>query len=95
LRRIGLRHAPCGTIRLKLLKVGALVRIRRIKVAMALGCPAVAIWMLARQRREPLRCEKALPQRPTTRLNELAPSETDPTQKLNLTASPAPRDNSR
>ena len=41
LRRIGLRHsqfanATCGTIRLKLLKIGALVRIsvRQIKVAM-------------------------------------------------------------
>src|SRR5256885_9959276 len=45
-RRIGLAHtqfarASCGTIRLKLLKVGALVRvsIRRIKVAMASACP--------------------------------------------------------
>ena len=41
LRRIGLRHtqfanATCGTIRLKLLKIGAQVRtsVRRIKVAM-------------------------------------------------------------
>jgi hypothetical protein len=46
LRRIGLAHtqfaqATCGTIRLTLLKIGALVRIsvRRIKVAMASGCP--------------------------------------------------------
>ena len=46
LRRIGLAHtqfadATCGTIRLKLLKLGALVRIsvRRIKLAMASGCP--------------------------------------------------------
>jgi Transposase DDE domain group 1 len=46
MRRIGLAHtqfaeATCGTIRLKLLKVGALVRIsvRRIKVAMASACP--------------------------------------------------------
>ena len=46
LRRIGLSHtqfaqATCGTIRLKLLKIGALVRIsvRRIKVAMASACP--------------------------------------------------------
>jgi hypothetical protein len=46
LRRIGLRHtqfanATCGTIRLKLLKIGALVRIsvRRIKIAMASACP--------------------------------------------------------
>jgi hypothetical protein len=46
LRRIGLRHtqfaeATCGTIRLKLLKIGALVRVsvRRIKIAMASACP--------------------------------------------------------
>jgi hypothetical protein len=46
LRRIGLAHtqfaaAPCATIRLKLLKIGALVRIsvRRISVAMASSCP--------------------------------------------------------
>jgi hypothetical protein len=45
LRRIGLRHtqfaaATCGTIRLKLLKIGAQVRqsVRRIKVAMASAC---------------------------------------------------------
>ena len=47
LRRIGLHdtelaQASCGTIRLKLLKIGALVRIsvRRIKIAMASACPA-------------------------------------------------------
>ena len=46
LRRIGLAHsqfadATCGTIRLKLLKIGARVRIsvRRIKVAMSSACP--------------------------------------------------------
>jgi len=46
LRRIALKHtqfdkASCGTIRLKLLKIGALVKIsvRRIKVAMASGHP--------------------------------------------------------
>ena len=51
LRRIGLHHthfsnATCGTIRLKFLKVGALVRIsvRRIKIAMASACPVAAIW---------------------------------------------------
>jgi hypothetical protein len=53
-RRIGLHHTPfakasCGTIRLKLLKIGALVRIsvRRIKIAMASGCPAAASWGVA------------------------------------------------
>jgi hypothetical protein len=51
LRRIGLHHTPftdasCGTIRLKLLKIGALIRIsvRRIKIAMASGCPAAQAW---------------------------------------------------
>lgn len=46
LRRIGLKHtrfakASCGTIRLALLKIGAIVTIsvRRIKIAMASGCP--------------------------------------------------------
>jgi hypothetical protein len=50
-RRIGLQHtrfanATCGTIRLKFLKIGALVRIsvRRIKIAMASGCPAAQTW---------------------------------------------------
>jgi hypothetical protein len=54
LRRIGLprtrfANASGGTIRLKLLKIGALVSVsvRRIKVAMASGCPAAAIWGLA------------------------------------------------
>lgn len=51
LRRIGLAEttfadATCGTIRLKLLKIGALVRIsvRRIKIAMASACPAAREW---------------------------------------------------
>jgi hypothetical protein len=54
LRRIGLQHTPfanasCGTIRLKLLKIGAFVRIsvRRIKIAMASSCPAAAAWASA------------------------------------------------
>jgi DDE family transposase len=51
LRRIGLAEttladATCGTIRLKLLKIGALVRIsvRRIRIAMASACPAAQEW---------------------------------------------------
>jgi len=51
LRRLGLAEtnfadATCGTIRLKLLKIGALVRIsvRRIKIAMASACPAAQEW---------------------------------------------------
>jgi hypothetical protein len=50
-RRIGLNQtkysdATCGTLRLKFLKIGALVRIsvRRIKIAMASGCPIASIW---------------------------------------------------
>ena len=46
LRRIALQHtqfakATCGTIRLKLLKIGALIRVsvRRIKLAMSSACP--------------------------------------------------------
>jgi hypothetical protein len=57
LRRIGLAHtqfakATCGTIRLALLKIGALVRIsvRRIKVAMASGCPYQREYALAHGR---------------------------------------------
>ena len=57
LRRIGLAHtglaaATCGTIRLKLLKIGALVRIsaRRVTVAMASACPAASEWRLAHAR---------------------------------------------
>ena len=57
LRRIGLAHtqfaqATCGTIRLKLLKIGALVTIsvRRIRLAMASACPATQEWRLAAAR---------------------------------------------
>ena len=46
LRRIGLKHtrfakASCGSIRLALLKIGAVITtsVRRIKIAMASGCP--------------------------------------------------------
>jgi hypothetical protein len=57
LRRIGLAHtqfaaATCGTIRLKLLKIGALVKIsaRRVKIAFASACPAAPEWRLAAAR---------------------------------------------
>ena len=57
LRRIGLHNtdfaeATCGTIRLKFLKIGALVRVsvRRIKIAMASACPTAAVWGLAATR---------------------------------------------
>jgi len=57
LRRIGLANtvfanATCGTIRLKLLKIGALIRIsvRRIRIAMASACPAAEHWGHAARR---------------------------------------------
>jgi hypothetical protein len=57
LRRIGLEqthfaNATCGTIRLKLLKIGALVgfSVRWIKVGMASACPAADVWGQAARR---------------------------------------------
>jgi hypothetical protein len=57
MRRIGLAEtrlarATCGTIRLKLLKIGALVRIsvRRIRIAMVSACPAAEEWARAARR---------------------------------------------
>src|ERR671910_2754825 len=57
LRRIGLRHtqfqdATCGTIRLKLLKLGArvTVSVRRIKIAIASACPYRTEFALAHLR---------------------------------------------
>ena len=57
LRRIGLAHtqfaaATCATIRLKLLKIGARVRIsvRRVKIAMASAYPWQQEWALAHAR---------------------------------------------
>jgi hypothetical protein len=57
LRRIGLAHtefaeATCGTMRLRLLKIGALVRIsvRRIKIAVASALPHQAEFALAHAR---------------------------------------------
>jgi hypothetical protein len=41
--------AICGTIHLKLLKIGAIVgfSVRRIKIAMASACPAARDWLRA------------------------------------------------
>jgi len=57
LRRIALRHtqfaqATCGTIRLKLFKIGALVRVsvRRINIAMASACPYQNEFAIAHSR---------------------------------------------
>src|SRR3974390_2709325 len=56
-RRIALRHtqfaqATCGTIRLKLFKIGALVRVsvRRIKIAMASAFPYQSEFAIAHSR---------------------------------------------
>src|ERR1700731_659931 len=68
LRRIGLHDteladATCGTIRLKLLKIGALVRIsvRRIRIAMAAACPAAQVWGIAAVRLALARQARASP----------------------------------
>jgi hypothetical protein len=57
LRRIGLAgtelaRATCGTIRLKLLKIGALITksVRRVKIAFASSCPHQATFALAHHR---------------------------------------------
>jgi hypothetical protein len=67
-RRIGLHHTPfanatCGTIRLKLLKFGALVRVsvRRIKIAMASSCPAADAWRCAAVRLNAAAAARASP----------------------------------
>jgi Transposase DDE domain group 1 len=56
-RRLGLQgselaKATAGTIRLKLLKIGAVVTVsvRRIKIALATACPAKTIYALAHER---------------------------------------------
>jgi hypothetical protein len=47
-----LAQATCGSIRLKLLKIGArvTVSVRRIKIAMASACPQQATFALAHAR---------------------------------------------
>jgi hypothetical protein len=58
-----LAEATCGTIRLKLLKIGALVRVsvRRIRIAMASACPAAPIWGIAAVRLALLAIARASP----------------------------------
>jgi hypothetical protein len=65
LRRIGLRgtamaQAQCGTIRLKLLKIGARITLtaRRIWISMASGCPSAGIFAAVCDNLQhlPLRC---------------------------------------
>src|SRR4051794_18742287 len=74
LRRIGLPHtqfaeATCGTIRLKLLKIGALVRVsvRRIKFAMASGCPWQREWALVHARLRNAAAERGPQTQPATK----------------------------
>lgn len=57
LRRLGLQHtqfanATCGTIRRKLLKIGARITtsVRRVKIAMTSGCPYAHEFALAHAR---------------------------------------------
>ena len=57
LRRIGLlgtelAQATCGTIRLKLLKIGALITtsVRRVRIAFASSCPHQATFAIAQER---------------------------------------------
>jgi hypothetical protein len=57
LRRIGLigtelSRATCGTIRMKLLKIGALITksVRRVKIAFASSCPHQATFAIAHER---------------------------------------------
>lgn len=68
LRRIGLAKtqfadATCGTIRLRLLKIGAIVTIsvRRIKIAMASGYPNVDEWRIAASRIGTVTCARGSP----------------------------------
>jgi hypothetical protein len=65
LRRVGLKGTPmekaqCGTIRLKLLKIGALLKVtvRRVVMSLAEGYPYKAIFAQAYRaiRAMPLRC---------------------------------------
>jgi hypothetical protein len=68
LRRIGLAKtvfadATCGTIRLKLLKIGALIRlsVRRVRIAMASACPATDEWAGAARRLDSAAKARAAP----------------------------------
>jgi hypothetical protein len=56
LRRLGLKHTPlaeaqCDTIRLKLLKIGAQIRVtvRKVWVALAEGCPSEGVFRMVLQ----------------------------------------------
>jgi hypothetical protein len=92
LRRIGLydteyAKATCGTIRLKLLKIGALVRIsvRRIKVAMASGCPAATTWGLAAVRLAAVANPRASPPASCARCERLGRLTSTPLGSLDQT----------
>ena len=82
-RRIGLAHtqfaqATCGTIRLKLLKLGALVKVsaRRIKFSLASACPYADEWRLAAADWRSTVPPDASPLRPTKAAQTSGPPET-------------------
>ena len=84
-RRIGLAHtqfadATCGTIRLKLLKLAALVRIsaRRIKFALASACPYADEWRLRRRPPRLTRRRDAEKSRQSTPRPTGDPKQSDP-----------------
>lgn len=66
-RRIGLAHtqfaeATCGTIRLKLLKLGLRISVRRIKFAMASACPWQDEFALAHARLREIAASRGPPE---------------------------------
>ena len=93
LRRIALAHtqlekATCGSLRLKLLKIGAQVTVtlRRIRVAMASACPHAEAFALAHAPIVPLiRASRAPPTRPSTTLDPHRPG----TRQSGATDTPA------
>ena len=66
LQATDLADATCGTIRRKLFKIGALVTIsvRRIKFAMASGCPYKAVFATAHRALDTSGAETASPTAP-------------------------------
>ena len=53
-------QAQCGTIRLKLLKIGARIRVtaRKVWISMSSGCPAAGVYaeVFRNLEQAPLRC---------------------------------------
>ena len=101
LRRIGLAHTPfanatCGTIRLKLLKLGALIKIsaRRVRIAFASACPSAPGMALGRRKARQRARLAALTRAAAARDNAAKPSahrRKIPIQRSKIQAPPAPR----